>query len=201
MSWLIIHLFRTAHRRCGRVKEKARLKWHVDIESMEEEEIAKTPSAFDRTIMPVDGPDPEVTLPVVWDGELANGMKVYGIEHNELPLVQFTVVLRGGHFLDPMEKAGAASMVAELMMQGTKTRTPQELEEAIEMLVAENASMPLAELCELIMSSVKQHGSQLDDQTLLLVCQLPMHPFQIRILYRQESGRPFLPGVRQLQTA
>jgi zinc protease len=108
----------------------------VDIEAMEEGEIPKTASAFDRSVMPADGPDPEVTLPTVWDSELANGMKVYGIEHNELPLVQFTMILRGGHYLDPMDKAGTASMVAELMMEGTKNKTPQELEEAIEMLGA-----------------------------------------------------------------
>ena len=108
----------------------------VDLESIPEEEIAKTASSFDRSAMPVDGPDPEVTLPVVWDARLANGMKVYGIEHNELPLAQFTLVLKGGHYLDPMDKAGAASMLAELMMEGTANRTPQELEEAIEMLGA-----------------------------------------------------------------
>jgi zinc protease len=108
----------------------------VDIESMEEDEIVKTPASFDRSIMPEDGPDPEVTLPVVWDGELSNGLKVYGIEHDELPLVQFTIVLKGGHYLDKIDKSGTANLVAELMMEGTKNRTPQELEEAIEMLGA-----------------------------------------------------------------
>ena len=65
----------------------------VSIEDMEEEPIVKTPSSFDRDVMPVDGPDPLLNLPVVWSGNLKNGMKVYGVENDELPLVQFNIVL------------------------------------------------------------------------------------------------------------
>jgi len=63
-------------------------------------------------------------------------MKVLGIEQNELPLVQFNIKIKGGHYLDNPEKAGVASMVADLMMQGTKNKTPLELEEEIENLGA-----------------------------------------------------------------
>jgi zinc protease len=108
----------------------------VEIEGMTEEAIPKTPSKFDRTVIPVDGPDPEVNLPVVWDGTLSNGLKVYGIEQDELPLVQFSIILKGGHYLDPIDKAGVASLMSELMMEGTKNRTPLELEQEIEKLGA-----------------------------------------------------------------
>ena len=63
-------------------------------------------------------------------------MKVLGIEQNELPLVQFNIKIKGGHYLDNPEKAGVASMLADLMMQGTKNKTPLELEEEIENLGA-----------------------------------------------------------------
>lgn len=115
----------------------------VSIEDMEEEAIAQTPSSFDRKIMPTDGPDPELTLPVVWQNKFGNGMRVYGVENNELPLVQFNIVLKGGHYLDPLDKAGTAYLVAELMMEGTKNKTPRELEEEIEKLgsyISVNAS-------------------------------------------------------------
>jgi len=108
----------------------------VEIESMVEEVIPKTPSSFDRSVIPADGPDPEVNLPVVWDGTLSNGLKVFGIEQSELPLVQFSIVIKGGHYLDPLDKAGAASLMTDLMMEGTKNRTPLELEQAIEKLGA-----------------------------------------------------------------
>jgi zinc protease len=108
----------------------------VNIEQMVEEPIAQTPSSFDRKIIPADGPDPLLNLPVVWQGKLDNGLKVFGIENDELPLVQFNIVLKGGHYLDPMDKSGTAYLVSELMMEGTKNKTPLELEEEIEKLGA-----------------------------------------------------------------
>ncbi len=94
------------------------------------------PSAFDRNIEPVMGQDPEITLPVIWKGELDNGIKVLGIKRSEIPLVQFSLTLKGGQLLDDMEKVGAARMVSRMMMEGTKNRTPVELEEAIDDLGA-----------------------------------------------------------------
>ncbi|MFA5816288.1 MAG: pitrilysin family protein, partial [Bacteroidales bacterium] len=101
-------------------------------ENAPEETVAKTPSAFDRSVMPKDDPDPAINLPVIWDDKLSNGMRVYGIEHAELPLVQFNITLKGGHFLDKLDKAGVASLVGQLMNEGTKNKTPLELAEAIE---------------------------------------------------------------------
>lgn len=108
----------------------------VEISEDIEEEIVLTPTTFDRSVMPIDGPDPSLNLPIVWTEELSNNMGVYGIEHNELPLVRFNIVLRGGHYLDKMDKAGVANLVSQLMMEGTKNKTPQELEEEIEKLGA-----------------------------------------------------------------
>jgi zinc protease len=108
----------------------------VNIEDIPEEPIAKTASSFDRSVIPTDGPDPLLNLPVVWQGELDNGLKVFGIENDELPLVQFNIVLKGGHYLDPMDKAGTAYLVGEMMMEGTKNKTPLQLEEEIEKLGA-----------------------------------------------------------------
>jgi zinc protease len=58
-------------------------------------------------------------------------MRVLGIEHRELPLVEFTLRLQGGHGSDPPAKAGVASLLGELMLQGTRNRTPEELEDAL----------------------------------------------------------------------
>ncbi|MFO7617196.1 MAG: pitrilysin family protein [Bacteroidales bacterium] len=106
----------------------------VEIDESAEEEIVKTPTSFDRTVIPADGPQPVVTIPAVWNRTLSNGMGAWGIEHNELPLVNFTIILKGGHYLDQPDKPGVASLMASLMNQGTRYRTPLELEEAIETL-------------------------------------------------------------------
>jgi len=104
--------------------------------AQQDEAVVKTPAKFDRSIQPPVGTDPEVTIPSVWTGSLGNGMKIYGISQSELPLVQYSLVIAGGHLLDAIDKAGVASMTASLMNEGTKTKTPEELEDAIRLLGA-----------------------------------------------------------------
>ena len=120
----------------GIVEEDLASAAEVDQTAVEEEPIIKTPTKIDRSVRPPLGPDPEVTLPSVWTGSLDNGMKLYGIIYNELPLVQYSIIMRGGHLLDPVEKAGLASLTASLMNEGTANKTPEELEDAIRLLGA-----------------------------------------------------------------
>lgn len=96
----------------------------------------RTPSTFDRTVEPPYGPEPVVQVPVIWDQKLANGMRLYGIENSEVPLVQFELVMDGGLLLEDINKVGVANMMARMLTQGTAKRTPQELEDAIQQLGA-----------------------------------------------------------------
>ncbi|MDZ7821292.1 MAG: pitrilysin family protein [Candidatus Marinimicrobia bacterium] len=108
----------------------------VEVPEDEDYEIKKTPSKIDRSKEPEKGPMPEVKVPEVWQSDLANGIKIYGVEHDELPLVNYELILRGGHLGDSFEKPGVAYLTASLMNEGTKQRTPEELEEAIDFLGA-----------------------------------------------------------------
>ena len=96
----------------------------------------KTPSTFDRSVEPPYGPAPAVKIPAVWESKLSNGMRVYGIENTEVPLVQFDIVIDGGLLLEDINKIGVSNLLARMMTQGTAKKTPQELEEAIQQLGA-----------------------------------------------------------------
>ena len=96
----------------------------------------KTPTTFDRSVEPPYGPSPEVTVPAVWESKLSNGLRVYGIQNAEVPLVQFEIVIDGGMLLEDINKVGVSNLMARMMTQGTAKRTPQELEEAIQQLGA-----------------------------------------------------------------
>ena len=72
----------------------------------------------------------------MWQTKLENGIRVAGIENKEVALVQFEIVIDGGLLLDNINKVGVANMLARMMTQGTKNKTPQELEEAIQQLGA-----------------------------------------------------------------
>ncbi|WP_205501232.1 M16 family metallopeptidase [Rufibacter psychrotolerans] len=96
----------------------------------------KTPSKIDRSKMPELSNNFQFTAPAIWTTQLKNGIKVSGIEQNELPLVQFSLQIKGGMQLDEPSKIGTASLVDAMLMEGTKNKTPQQLEEAIGQLGA-----------------------------------------------------------------
>jgi zinc protease len=100
-----------------------------------EAQYEKTVTKHDRS-EPEFGELPLFKSPEVWKGKLANNVQVYGIENNEVPLVSFIITLDGGHYLEAKDKAGVANLLADLMMEGTASKTTYELEEAIELLGA-----------------------------------------------------------------
>ncbi len=110
---------------------------NVETEIVEaDQEIKKTPSSFDRSVQPEMGEAPQLNIPESWSVNLDNEMEVYGIEQNELPLVNFSLVIEGGHLLDDLDKNGVANLMSDIMMEGTANKTPAELEEEIDLLGA-----------------------------------------------------------------
>ena len=119
----------------GVVEEKIVQGAEKDIVVKDEGDYPKTKTSFPRNEPPL-GKTPLLTPPQVWDHQLDNGLRVLGIEQNELPLVQFTLRIEGGHYLERPEKSGVAYILSELMMEGTRDKTPEELEDAIGLLGA-----------------------------------------------------------------
>lgn len=99
-------------------------------------EYERTPSSFDRTVEPAYGSAPEIQIPEVYEATLNNGIEIYGIENDEVPLVQINMVIDGGQLMEDMDKLGAANLMASIMTKGTANKTPEELEEAIDQLGA-----------------------------------------------------------------
>jgi zinc protease len=120
----------------GIVEEDVTKAAEVKTEAIAEEPVVKTPTKIDRSLMPPFGPDPTVTIPSFWTSSLPDGIKIWGIEQHELPLVQYSIVMEGGHIAESINKAGVASLFASMMNEGTKNRTPEELEDAIGLLGA-----------------------------------------------------------------
>ncbi len=96
----------------------------------------KTPSSFDRSIEPPYGDSPDVIIPEVYKEELSSGIKVFGIENSEVPLVQFSIKINGGMLLENKDKIGVSNLIASMLTKGTKNKTPEQLEYAIESLGA-----------------------------------------------------------------
>lgn len=137
-----------------------------------EVDFEKTPSKIDRSIEPELGEAPSVKVPNIWSTELSNGLKVYGIENQELPLVEFSLRLKGGMLLDDPTKIGVANLMTDIMKEGTKNKTPEELEDAIGVLGAEIGMSTSAEYITINASCLARNFSA----TLDLVEEMLLEP-------------------------
>lgn len=107
-----------------------------EIGVVERGEIPLTPSAFDRTVEPPFGEPPTLRAPEVSEMGFDNGLRAFVITDSEIPLVQFELRIKGGFLLEDRARTGIANLLAETMTEGTATKTPEELEQAIDLLGA-----------------------------------------------------------------
>lgn len=78
-------------------------------------------------------------MPDVTTFELRNGIKVYLVENNELPLISMTMLVRAGSYMDPADKVGLAGMTGQLIRGGgSESMSYTDLNELLE---AKAASM------------------------------------------------------------
>ncbi|HSP12284.1 MAG TPA: pitrilysin family protein [Salegentibacter sp.] len=96
----------------------------------------KTPSSFNRSMEPPYSAAPELQVPEIWENRMPSGLEILGITNSEVPLVNFNLEIKGGLLLEEPGKTGVSNLLANLMTKGTKNKTPEELEEAIELLGA-----------------------------------------------------------------
>ncbi|MFL6230763.1 MAG: M16 family metallopeptidase [Pyrinomonadaceae bacterium] len=72
--------------------------------------------------LPTPKADPKLTLPRIQRRKLSNGLEVLIVEQHELPVVNMNLVIKSGAAADPMDRSGIASLTADMLDEGTKTR-------------------------------------------------------------------------------
>lgn len=137
-----------------------------------QQEIQKTPSNFDRSVQPEMGETPKLNIPDSWKETLGNQLEVYGLEQTELPLVNFSIVIEGGHLLDDLSKNGVANLMTSILMEGTANKTPAELEEEIDMLGASINMYTSSESIIIRGNTLKRNF----DETMALVEEILLQP-------------------------
>jgi predicted Zn-dependent peptidase len=91
---------------------------------------------LDRTKRPVPQPAPKVQLPQIQKAKLSNGLEVRLVEHHELPTVSLNLVIQAGSDHDPVSQPGIASMTADVIDEGTTTRSSLQIAEELELIGA-----------------------------------------------------------------
>jgi zinc protease len=73
--------------------------------------------------LPKPKPDPKLVLPRIQRRKLSNGLEVLIVEQHELPVVTMNLVIKSGAAADSNDRAGLASLTADMLDEGTKTRS------------------------------------------------------------------------------
>ena len=97
-------------------------------------------AALDRTVIPEVGAPESLELPEIQDYTLENGLRVVLVERSALPLVSLELQFRGGAAAHPAAKAGLAGLTADMLDEGTASRTALEIADAMDLLGASMSS-------------------------------------------------------------
>jgi len=77
-----------------------------------------------RNTPPLPGPTPTLELPVPQQFNLPNGLRVLLVEQHSLPIVSINIIAISGSDRNPVEYPGLASFTADMLDEGTVTRSP-----------------------------------------------------------------------------
>lgn len=91
---------------------------------------------IDRSVEPRPSGDFRMHIPKIERAELENGLKILIVEHNELPVVQITMLIKSGSDADPINKIGTANLTADLLDEGTKSKSALQIEEELDFIGA-----------------------------------------------------------------
>jgi zinc protease len=82
-----------------------------------------------RAAPPAPLPPRPLNLPTPDEVTLPNGLRVVFVRQDRLPLVNFRLAFRTGDAFDPPELPGLTDMMADMLAEGTETRTSRQIAE------------------------------------------------------------------------
>jgi zinc protease len=85
----------------------------------------------DRSVAPALGPVPAFTFPGIERHVLPNGLKVRTVEHTSAPVLSMVIQIEGGSGADPEPQEGLASLVADLVDEGTGSLSAIDVSDAL----------------------------------------------------------------------
>jgi predicted Zn-dependent peptidase len=93
-------------------------------------------SPVDRTRLPDIGEPVAFRFPHVARGATGGGTRLWHVAHRELPVVTFTLLLPAGSAADPPDRPGLAGLSADMLDEGSGSRTAIQIHEDLERIGA-----------------------------------------------------------------
>lgn len=131
-----------------------------------------TPDAEFRAKLPAPGPERAFKLPVVKRFRLKSGVPVILAQSSTLPLVGIELVFKTGNAANPKELAGLADLTADLLDEGTKSRTAMQIADEISFLGASLGTNAGWDASQVSVSALKENI----DEALAVWADVLLHP-------------------------
>ena len=93
--------------------------------------MASATSRADRSRLPQPTASPTLAFPPIDRSTLANGMGVWTIRYPRVPVLALSVLVRSGSAGDPPGRHGLAALTADMLDEGSGSRSAIEMHEAI----------------------------------------------------------------------
>ena len=87
-------------------------------------------------------------------------MRVWTVEHHEVPLVSFFVLLPIGSSADPLERPGLAAITGDLLDEGSGSLNALELHEALARIGAQLDTEVGSDATMLELTTLERHAEQ-----------------------------------------
>jgi zinc protease len=98
--------------------------------------LSSTTEEVDRSQEPRAGAESDFKPPMIQKATLSNGMELYVVEDHKLPIVQANLLIKSGWAADPADAPGSGALTADLLDEGTKTRTALQISDEVRRLGA-----------------------------------------------------------------
>ena len=117
-----------------RVTESLLDRPQVRMHVLPEKTLSPSGTTVDRWVMPAPAQEPAFTPPTPQRRQLSNGLRIAVVEKRGMPMVCFGLYLEAGAITDTEEQPGLAGITAQMLAEGTESRSSQEIAAAFEFI-------------------------------------------------------------------
>ncbi len=106
----------------------------IRLRVLPEPTLSPTKTTVDRSVMPPPQSEPVFTPPTPARTKLSNGMGISVVEQRGLPIVAFGLLVDAGASQDPANLPGLAGFTAQMLPEGTVSKSSLEIAQAFEFI-------------------------------------------------------------------